>query len=129
MFLPWEVKGWERIIADLLCSLDKTDELLELPGGHAGVLLGLRVSGTALLLLGRGLLGLAGALLEAEQLGEVSKLLGEHVHMSESGAGWNVEAVAVCDSSGSTNILPDYSLQGCSFLAIARLWKCFLLLL
>ena len=65
------------------------------------VTLGLRVSGTALLLLGRGLLGLAGALLEAEQLGEVSKLLGEHVHMSESGAGWNVEAVAVCDSSGS----------------------------
>ena len=101
MFLPWEVKGWERIIADLLCSLDKTDELLEPPGGHAGVLLGLRVSDTALLLLGRGLLGLAGALLEAEQLGEVSKLLGEHVHMSESGAGWNVEAVAVCDSSGS----------------------------
>ena len=95
------MKGWERIIADLLCSLDKTNELLEPPGGHAGVLLGLRVSGTALLLLGRGLLGLAGALLEAEQLGEVSKLLGEHVHMSESGAGWNVEAVAVCDSSGS----------------------------
>ena len=93
MFLPWEVKGWKRIIADLLCSLDETDELLELPGGHAGVLLGLRVSGTAHLLLGRGLLGLAGALLEAEQLGEVSKLLGEHVHMSESGAGWNVVAV------------------------------------
>ena len=63
------------------------------------VLLGLRVSGTALLLLGRGLLGLAGALLKAEQLGEVSKLLGEHVHMSESGAGWYVKAV--CDSSGS----------------------------
>ena len=98
MFLPWEVKGWKRIIADLLCSLDETDELLELPGGHAGVLLGLRVSGTAHLLLGRGLLGLAGALLEAEQLGEVSELLGEHVHMSESvrdGMWWQCGAVAV----------------------------------
>ena len=110
MCLPWEVKGWKRIIADLLCSLDETDELLELPGGHAGVLLGLRVSGTAHLLLGRGLLGLAGALLEAEQLGEVSKLLGEHVHMSESGAGWNVVAVAVWDSGSVAVAVPTFYL-------------------